>query len=317
MSDLRPFGRSGLRLSPLSLGGNVFGWSAGEEASFEVLDAYVAAGGNVIDSANIYSAWVPGNAGGESETIVGRWIAARGRHDDVVVVTKIGMAGGEQPKGLTRDLIRKGAEDSLGRLGIDRIDLFYAHEDDEGTDLAETMGAFDELVREGLVTAVAASNYTAERLSEALAVSEREGLVRFEGLQSAYNVLQRDELEDGALEVCREEELGVATYYSLARGFLTGKYQRDGDLPSTPRSVGVQRDYMNDRGFAALGLVEHVAETHDATPAQVSLAWIMAQPGVTCAIASATSADQARELADAMELSLSPEEIGALDAAGR
>ena len=151
MSDLRPFGRSGLRLSPLSLGGNVFGWSAGEEASFEVLDAYVAAGGNVIDSANIYSAWVPGNAGGESETIVGRWIAARGRHDDVVVVTKIGMAGGEQPKGLTRDLIRKGAEDSLGRLGIDRIDLFYAHEDDEGTDLAETMGAFDELVREGLV----------------------------------------------------------------------------------------------------------------------------------------------------------------------
>lgn len=318
MPDLRPFGGSGLRLSPLCLGGNVFGWSADEDTSFAVLDAYVEAGGNVIDSANIYSWWAPGNRGGESETIVGRWIAGRGGHADVVVASKVGMAGGPgQPKGLTREKIRRGAEDSLARLGIDRIDLYYAHEDDEETDLAETMGAFDELVREGLVGTVAASNYTAERLAAALEVSARDGVVRFEGLQPAYNLLQRDQLEGGALDVCREHGLGVASYFTLARGFLTGKYRPGAELPATPRSAGVARDFLDDRGFATLAVVDEVAAAHGATPAQVSLAWVMARPGITSAIASATSPEQVQELAAAMDLELTAEEMDRLDAAGR
>ena len=318
MPGLRPFGGSGLHLSPLCLGGNVFGWTADEDTSFAVLDAYVEAGGNAIDSANIYSWWGRGNQGGESETIVGRWIAGRGGHDDVVVATKVGMAGGpDQPKGLTRDDIRRGAESSLARLGVDRIDLYYAHEDDPETDLAETMAAFDELVREGLVGAVAASNYTADRLREALAVSERDGLVRFEGLQPPYNLLQRDQLEEGAGEVCREHGLGIASYFALARGFLTGKYRSGGELPASPRSRGVAQDFLNDRGFAVLAAVDAVAEAHDATPAQVSLAWVMAQPGITCAIASATSPEQVRELAGAMALTLGADDLAALDAAGR
>lgn len=318
MPELRPFGGSGLRLSPLCLGGNVFGWSADEEASFAVLDAYVAAGGNVIDSANIYSWWASGNHGGESETILGRWIAGRGDHDDVVIATKVGMAGGpDQPKGLTREKIRRGAEASLARLGVDRIDLYYAHEDDPGTDLAETMGAFDELVREGVVGAVAASNYPPARLAEALDVSAREGLVRFEGLQPAYNLLQRDQLEDGTLDVCREHGLGIAPYFALARGFLSGKYRPGAQLPSTPRSAGVARDYLNDRGFAALAVVDEVAAAHGATPAQVSLAWVMAQPGITAAIASATTPEQVRELAGAMDLELTADDLERLGAAGR
>lgn len=318
MPALRPFGGSGLRLSPLCLGGNVFGWSADQDASFAVLDAYVEAGGNVIDSANIYSWWAPGNRGGESEAIVGCWIAGRGGHDDVVIATKVGMAGGpDQPKGLSRDKIRRGAEESLARLGVDRIDLYYAHEDDPDTDLAETMGAFDELVREGLVGTVAASNYTAERLAAALAVSARDGLVRFEGLQPAYNLLQREQLEGGALDVCREHGLGVAPYLTLARGFLTGKYRPGAELPATPRSAGVARDFLNDHGFAALAVVEEVAGARDATPAQVSLAWVMARPGITSAIASATTPEQVRELAGATALELTAGEMDRLDAAGR
>jgi aryl-alcohol dehydrogenase-like predicted oxidoreductase len=272
----------------------------------------------VIDSANIYSWWAPGNQGGESETILGRWIAGRGGHDDVVVASKVGMAGGPgQPKGLTRDKIRRGVESSLARLGVDRIDLYYAHEDDPETDLAETMGAFDELVREGLVGTVAASNYPPARLAEALEVSAREGLVRFEGLQPAYNLIQRGELEDGTLEVCREHGLGIAPYFTLARGFLSGKYRPGAQLPTTPRSAGVARDYLNDRGFAALAVVDDVAAAHDATPAQVSLAWVMAQPGITAAIASATTPEQVRELAGAMELELTAEDLDRLEAAGR
>ncbi|HTI35145.1 MAG TPA: aldo/keto reductase [Miltoncostaea sp.] len=318
MPELRPFGGSGLRFSPLCLGGNVFGWSADEDASFAVLDAYVEAGGNVIDSANIYSWWAPGNRGGESETILGRWIAGRGGHDDVVIATKVGMAGGpDQPKGLSRDTIRRGAESSLARLGVDRLDLLYAHEDDPDTGLDETMRAFDELVREGLVGAVAASNYRPARLAEALEVSAREGLVRFEGLQPAYNLLQRSELEDGTLDVCREHGLGIAPYFALARGFLSGKYRRGAELPASPRSTGVARDFLNDRGFAALDVVDEVAAAHGATPAQVSLAWVMAQPGITAAIASATTAEQVRELAGAMDLGLTADDLERLGAAGR
>jgi aryl-alcohol dehydrogenase-like predicted oxidoreductase len=228
------------------------------------------------------------------------------------------MAGGPgQPKGLTRERIRRGVEGSLDRLGLDRVDLLYAHEDDEETPLAETMRAFDELVREGMVGAVAASNYPAGRLREALDVSAREGLVRFEGLQPRYNLLQREASGDGSLAVCRDAGLGVASYSSLARGFLSGKYRPGGAVPGTPRAAGVVREFMNDRGFAALAAVDEVAAAHGATPAQVSLAWVMAQPGITCAIASATSPGQVRELAGAMDLALTAAELDRLDALGR
>ena len=228
MDTRRPFGRSPLRLSTLCLGGNVFGWSADEDASFAVLDAYVAAGGNVIDSADIYSAWVPGNAGGESERIVGRWLASRDVPADVVVATKVGMAGGpDQPKGLTRDGVLRRAEASLQRLGVDRIPLYYAHEDDPGTPLEETLRAFDELVGQGVVGTIAASNYPVARLREAMEISAREGLVRFEGYQPPLNVLDRGRLRRrGAGRSAPREDLGVAAYFALARGFLTGKYRR-------------------------------------------------------------------------------------------
>jgi aryl-alcohol dehydrogenase-like predicted oxidoreductase len=316
MPERRPFGRSGLEISPLTLGGNVFGWSADEESSFAVLDAYVADGGNVIDSANIYSWWAPGNHGGESEAILGRWLAGRADRDDLVVVTKIGMAGGAQPKGLTRDLILRGAEESLRRLGVDRIDLYYAHEDDPQTPLEETLGAFDELVRQGLVRTIAASNYPAARLAEALMVSERTGLARFEGLQPRFNLLDRDHFDGSSRELCRAEELGVASYFSLARGFLTGKYRRDRPHPDSPRAAGVASDYLDERGFAALAALDAVAAAHGdgSTTAQVALAWIMAQPGLTSAVASATSAEQVGELMGAVSMRLSGDEMAALDA---
>jgi aryl-alcohol dehydrogenase-like predicted oxidoreductase len=311
--ERRPLGRSGLRVTPLCLGGNVLGWSADEEASAAVLDAYVAAGGNAVDSANIYSAWGPGNVGGESETIIGRWLAGRSDRDDLVIATKVGMAGGPgQPKGLTRELILRGAEESLRRLRVDRIDLYYAHEDDPATPLEETLGAFDELVRQGLVRAIAASNYPAGRLAEALRVSEELGLARYEALQPRYNLVDRDGYEGDLEELCLAEGLGVATYFSLARGFLTGKYRPGRPLPDSPRAAGVARDYMDERGLAVLGMLDRVAQARDASPAQVALAWVMARPGVTCAIASATTPAQVGELMGATDLRLSEGEVAAL-----
>ena len=316
MPERRPFGRSGLDLSPITLGGNVFGWSADEEASFAVLDAYVEAGGNAVDTANTYSAWVPGNRGGESEAIIGRWLAARGGARGVVVATKVGMAGGEQRAGLGRDTIRRAAEGSLERLGVDRIDLYHAHQDDPATPLEETLRAFDDLVREGLVGAIAASNYSGARLAEALAVSEREGLVRFEGLQQRFNLLSRGDLEPDAGGVCRREGLGMAAYSSLARGFLSGKYRRGRPPPASVRAAGVAASHLDDRAFAALGAVDAVAAAHGATPAQVALAWIVAQPGMTTALAGANTPEQVRELMGALDLRLTGEELASLDAAG-
>jgi aryl-alcohol dehydrogenase (NADP+) len=317
MPRRRPFGRSGLELSPLCLGGNVFGWSADEDASHAVLDAYVAAGGNAIDSANIYSGWVPGNEGGESEAIIGRWLAGRDDRDGLVIATKVGKAGGVHRSGLSRDHVLRGAEGSLRRLGTDRIDLYYAHEDDPATPLAETLAAFGELIEQGLVRTVAASNYSADRLAEALEVSVREGLPRFEGLQTAYNLMDRAGYEGELEEVCAREGLGVAAHYALARGFLSGKYRPGAPIPESPRAAGVVESYLNDRGAAVLAAVDEVAEAHGASEAQVALAWVMARPSVTCAVASATSAEQVRELAGAMDLALSEEEVSRLGSAGR
>ena len=315
MAPRRPFGRSGLEVSPLCLGGNVFGWSADEETSHAVLDAYVAAGGNAVDSANVYSGWVSGNEGGESEAIIGRWLASRGGHDDIVIATKVGMAGGVHPKGLTRDHLLRGAEGSLRRLGVARIDLYYAHEDDPETPLAETLAAFGELVDQGLVGAIAASNYPAGRLAEALEVSAREGLPRFEGLQEGYNLMDRGGYEGELEELCRREGLGVAAYSALAQGFLSGKYRPGAPVPDSARAATVARAYLNERGFRVLAAVDEVAAAHGATAAQVALAWVMARPGMTCAVASATSVEQVRELAGAMDLALAEDEVRRLDAA--
>jgi aryl-alcohol dehydrogenase-like predicted oxidoreductase len=314
VSDRRPFGSSGLEVSPLCLGGNVFGWSADEEASHAVLDAYVAGGGNAIDSANIYSGWAPGNEGGESEAIIGRWLAGRDDRDDLVIATKVGKAAGAHRRGLARDQVLRGAEGSLRRLGTDRIDLYYAHEDDAGTPLAETLAAFGELIDQGVVRAIAASNYPPVRIAEALAVSARDGLPRFAGVQDEYNLLDRDRYEGELEGLCTREGLGVAAYFALARGFLSGKYRPGAPIPDSPRATGVVGAYLNDRGIAALEAVDAVAEAHGASEAQVALAWVMARPSMTCAVASATSAEQARELAGAMDLVLSEEEMARLNA---
>ena len=316
MTSRRLIGKRGLSVSPICLGGNVFGWTADEETSFAVLDAFVAAGGNFIDTANIYSAWVPGNAGGESEAIIGRWMASRGSRDDVVIATKVGMQGGpQQPKGLTRDKIRRGAEESLKRLNTDHIDIFYAHEDDEETPLSETMAAFDELVNEGTIGVVAASNYSAARLREALAASDEHGYARYELLQPHYNLMERSGYEGELAQLCVDEGITVAPYFALARGFLTGKYRRDQPLPATPRAAGIEKDYLNDRGYAVVDALDSVAKGHGARVGEVALAWLRAKPAVVAPIASATNVQQVTELAAAAGLALGAAEVSALDEA--
>ncbi len=308
-------GRSDLAVSPICLGTNVFGWTADEATSFAVLDAFIDAGGNFLDSANIYSAWVPGLSGGESETIIGRWLAKRGRRDDVVIATKIGMAGGPDfPKGLDRGNIRSGIEASLRRLGTDYIDLYYAHEDDDGTPQEETAAAFDELVAEGKVRVLGASNFSAERLQTALDIADRDEFARYEILQPHYNLVERD-FEGELADTCVRNEVSVAPYFALARGFLTGKYRPDAELPPSPRSAGISQQYLNDRGWSVVRTQDVVASAHGTTNGAVALAWLRAQPGVISPIASATSIDQVAGLVEAVELELTPEEVRLLDGA--
>ncbi len=311
MPDLRPLGGTGLKVSPLCLGGNVFGWSIGEDASFEVLEAYAAGGGNFVDTANSYSAWVPGNRGGESETIIGRWLKGRRDRDAIVIASKCGM----QPKGLRRDDILREAEGSLRRLDVDRIDLYYAHQDDADTPLEETLGAFGELVEQGMVTAVGASNYPANRLREALRISEDHDLPRYEVLQPRYNLVVRGDYEGPLQELCQEEGVAVAPYTPLARGFLTGKYRLDKPLPDSVRARGVVGWLGDERAMAILAAVDGVAGETGASPAQVALAWLLARPEIPSVIASATSVGQLAELMAAPELELSPDQLSTLDAA--
>ena len=312
MPDLRPLGGTGLKVSPLCLGGNVFGWSIGEDASFEVLEAYAERGGNFVDTANSYSAWVPGNRGGESETIIGRWLEGRRDRDAIVIASKCGM----QPKGLRRDDILREAEGSLRRLDVDRIDLYYAHQDDADTPLEETLGAFGELVDQGMVTAVGASNYPADRLREALRISEDRDLPRYEVLQPRYNLVIRRDYEGPLQELCQEEGVAVAPYTPLARGFLTGKYRLDKPLPDSVRARGVVAWLGDERAMAILAAVDRVAGETGASPAQVSLAWLLARPEIPSVIASATAVGQLAELMAAPELELSQDQLAVLDAAG-
>jgi len=311
--QLRPLGRSSLAIAPLAFGGNVFGWSADQKRSLELLDAFVDAGFNLIDTADVYPAWVPGNRGGESETIIGQWLKASGKRDKVVIATKVAKWA-EQP-GLSPVNIRQAVEGSLKRLHVDCIDLYQAHEDDASVPLAETLGAFGRLVEQGKVRAIGASNYSADRLAEALKVSAEHGLPRYESLQPEYNLLQRGGYERELEPLIRREQVGVISYYSLASGFLSGKYRSEADLAkSRARGAGV-RKYLNPRGLGILDAIDRVAASQQATPAQVALAWLMARPGITAPIASATSVEQLHELMDAVRLTLAPDEIAALDQA--
>jgi aryl-alcohol dehydrogenase-like predicted oxidoreductase len=294
----------------------VFGWSADEATSQAILDAYVDGGGNFVDTADSYSRFAPGNQGGESETIIGRWMARRGTRDAVVLATKVGSDMGLGRRCLEAAYVKRAVEDSLRRLQTDRIDLLYAHWDVPETPLEETLGAFDELVRAGKVRAIAASNFSAGRLAEALAISDREGLARYGALQPKYNLLDRDEYEGDVERLCRAEGLGVAPYYGLAAGFLTGKYARDGAAPDSVRAERVAGTYFDERGWRTLDAVRAVAERRAATPAQVALAWLMARPSVTAPIASATSVEQVRDLLGATDVELTPEDLGELDRAG-
>jgi aryl-alcohol dehydrogenase-like predicted oxidoreductase len=303
-----------LAISPLFLGGNVFGWTADEAASFAVLDAYVDAGGNAIDTADSYSAWAPGNVGGESETIIGRWLARRGRRDDVVVATKV--AKHPDAHGLSPANLRRSVEGSLARLGTDHIDLYYAHEDDPATPMEETLAAFDALIGEGKVRHIAASNFTAGRLAQALAVSERDGLARYVALQPEYNLVERDAFEADLQPLCLREQVGVFPYFALASGFLTGKYRRGGVAVASERADGMD-DLLDDRGVAILDALDRVAAAHAVRQGAVAIAWLAAQPAVVAPIASARTVEQLLELLPVLSLSLTASELELLDAASR
>ncbi|WP_076073157.1 aldo/keto reductase [Sphingomonas montana] len=314
MTTTSPLGNSGLTIAPLVLGGNVFGWTADRAASFAVLDAFVAGGGTMIDTADLYSAWAPGHTGGESERMIGDWLRASGRRDDVLIATKVGMLPGDGGTGLAPARVAAAVDASLARLGTDRIDLYYAHCDDPAVPLADMLGAFDRLVRVGKVRAIGASNFTGPRLEEAAGVAAAHGLTPFSVVQPHYNLLERAEFETDLLPVVAERRLGVLPYYGLAAGFLTGKYRRTDDLVGA-RGAGAAR-YLDARGLAVLGALDMVAARHVANPARIALAWLMAKPGVAAPIASATSADQVADLIAAMTIALTADDIAALDAAG-
>jgi len=308
----RKLGNSGLEVSPLAFGGNVFGWTADEQTSFELLDGFVDAGLNLVDTAESYSHWVPGNKGGESETIIGKWFKKSGKRDQVVLATKAG--GGPGKTGLSKSHLLSAAEGSLQRLQTDYIDLYQSHYPDPGTPIQETLEAYAQLIKQGKVRAIGASNYTAEQLSEALKVSQELGLPRYETMQPQYNLYDRSGYE-GALErVCEQNGLGVISYYSLASGFLTGKYRSEGDLTKSPRGQGVKK-YLNERGLRILKALDEVANKYHSTPARVSLAWLIARPSITAPIASSTNLDQLNDLVGATKLQLDRASIELLDQA--
>jgi aryl-alcohol dehydrogenase-like predicted oxidoreductase len=301
----RKLGNSGLEIAPIMFGGNVFGWTVDEKTSFRLLDAFVAAGFNAVDTADVYSKWVPGNAGGESETVIGKWLKGGANRQKVIIATKVGSEMGPGKKGLSKTYILAAAEDSLRRLQTDYIDLYQSHVDDPETPIDETLEAYAQLMQQGKVRAIGASNFKAKRLEEALQISKKKGLPRYESLQPLYNLYDRAEFETELAPVCLRENIGVIPYFSLASGFLTGKYRSEADLAKSARGSVVKK-YLNERGFRILDALDRVAKTHGATPAQVALAWLLAQPSVTAPIASATNLDQLHELLRAADLRLDP-----------
>lgn len=308
----RALGRSGIEIAPLVMGGNVFGWTADEATSFKLLDRFTESGFNAIDTADSYSAWAPGLSGGESEEIIGKWLQQRGRRDEVVIMTKVGML--EERKGLSAATIEAAAEESLKRLGTDYIDVYFAHVDDAATPLEESLTAFSRLVEAGKVRSIGASNYTADRLRSALEVSEQKALPRYEVLQPRYNLHDRQDFESGLGKVAQEQEIGVVCYFALASGFLTGKY-RSAEEAAKSNRAGMLANYFDDRGMRILSAMNKIAEELAATPAQIALAWLMARPGVTAPIASATSVEQLDDIMKAARLELPEEVLGRLEEA--
>ncbi|WP_326913597.1 aldo/keto reductase [Sphingopyxis chilensis] len=306
----RALGQSGLSIRPFVLGGNVFGMTADKAASFAVLDRFVEHGGGMIDTADVYSAWVPGHKGGESENMMGAWLRESGARDKVLIATKVGM----MPGGLEPDRIRDAVQGSLDRLGTDVIDLYFAHKDDPDVPLDEVLGAFAELVDAGIVRAIGASNYSAERLAEALRVADEKGLPRFTAMQPELNLLDRAQYEGPLQQLCIDEGLGVVTYFSLASGYLSGKYRSAADLGKSPRGARV-KPYLEGKGPAVLAAMERIAAETGATLSQIALAWVAAQSGVTAPIASATTVGQLDELMGSLDLDLSDAQLAALSEA--
>jgi aryl-alcohol dehydrogenase-like predicted oxidoreductase len=311
----RVIGRSVLEVAPLGLGGNVFGWSADEKASFAVLDAFAARGFNLIDTADVYSAWKPGNPGGESETIIGKWMKARGNRADIVLTTKVGSEMGPGKKGLGRRYIESAVEASLGRLQTDYIDLYLSHWEDPSVEIEETLGAYADLVKAGKVRVIGNSNHSAQTMREALAISARHKWPRFENLQTQYNLYDRSGYEAELEAFCRENEIGVTSYFSLAKGFLSGKYRSPADFGKSAARGDEMKSYLNERGLRILAALDAVAKARNAKPAQVAIAWLIARPGLVAPIASATSVEQLQDLIKAAELDLSAQDIEQLDRA--
>ena len=308
----RKLGQSDIEIAPLVFGGNVLGWTADENRSFELLDRLTERGFNAIDTADVYSAWAPGLQGGDSEKVLGKWLARRGRRDDVVIMSKVGML--EARQGLSASNIEAAVNDSLTRLGTDYLDVYFAHLDDEDVPLEETLTAFSKLVDAGKVRAIGASNYSAERLSEALAISNDKRLARYELVQPQYNLYDREDFEQGLAALVQKNKLGAITYFSLASGFLTGKYSQVEDVKGSARAAFLEK-YFDKRGQKLLQVLREVAEQLSVTPAQVALAWLLTRPGVTAPIASATSLTQLNEILDAVSVELPQQALKQLNAA--
>ena len=312
----RRLGQSSLQVSPIAFGCNVFGWTADEKTSFALLDAWVDAGFNFLDTADVYSRWHTGNSGGESETIIGKWLKARGNRDKVVLATKLGIEMAPGKKGLSRAYMQSAVEASLRRLQTDYIDLYQSHRDDPETPIEETLSGYADLIKQGKVREIGASNFSADRLAESLKISTDKGLPRYQSLQPHYNLVERTEFEGPLEDLCLGEKIGVIGYYSLASGFLTGKYKSRADTEGRARGGGVEK-YMTDHGFGVIKALEEVAARYEAKPGQVALAWLIARPSVTAPIASATNLEQLAELAEAAEIDLDAELIQKIDAASK
>lgn len=313
--QLRALGRSSLRVAPLCLGGNVFGWTATEAASFAVLDALVSAGLNFIDTADVYSRWAPGHRGGESETVIGNWLKRGAKRKNLVIATKVGMEMAPDRKGLSAAHIVRSVEESLKRLQTDYIDLYFSHCDDASVPLEQTLGAYQKLIAQGKVRAIGASNYTAARLAEALEISRRTGLPRYEVLQPQYNLYTRSDYESALEPLCLKEQIGVVSYYALASGFLSGKYRTDADASKSVRGRVIVEKYLNERGLRILNSLDDVGRRHNASAASVALAWQIARPSITAPIASATTVNQLSELVAATQLELDQAAIEQLNSA--
>jgi len=312
--EKRKLGNSGLEVAPLAFGGNVFGWTTDEPTSFALLDAFVDAGFNLIDTADMYSTWVEGHKGGESETILGKWLKRSGKREKLIIASKVGKEMGPNLQGLSKAYIMQAVEASLRRLQTDYIDLYQSHEDDPDTPLEETLEAYGQLIKQGKIRAIGASNYSAERLAQSLEVSEQTGYPRYESLQPLFNLYDREDYEKELEPLCLEKGIGVINFFSLGSGFLTGKYRSKDDLSNRARGSFVEK-YLNERGFRIIETLDRVAQEHNMTPAQVAIAWLISHPSITAPIASATNLEQLNELIEATTIELNPSGIDRLNQA--